>query len=196
VYLTVADREKGPEAEQKIAEMMKEAAAKSSYHDYSVFIRDESIQIIKNNLPSFIFLQMKGIANFFIDHGRWDLYAFFDKQPQENSNGWKYYLEKDGLSGAINYLEQFSPFLFFYLLAVYLVNILLTTSFILFLANKKINPALRMIIFLLVAYIACVTGMIGSARFRMAVYPFLLFTFPFGFEKLRMFLQREKRQEK
>ncbi|MEP7167794.1 MAG: glycosyltransferase family 39 protein [Bacteroidota bacterium] len=196
VYLTVADKEKGVEAQKRISEMMKEATSKSSYQDYSVFIRNESFQIIKDHLPSFIFLQLKGVLNFFIDHGRWDLYAFFDKQPEENMKGWKHYYQQEGMAGAFNYLKQFPVFLFIYLVLVCLVNLVITTSFILFLFNKEIHPGIRMLIFLLVAYIAIVTGMIGSARFRMAVYPFLLFAFPFGFKKLKMFLQKGKRNEK
>ncbi|HKR06739.1 MAG TPA: glycosyltransferase family 39 protein [Bacteroidia bacterium] len=196
VYLTVADKAKGVEAESKISDMMTEAKSKVNYHDYSVFIRNESFQIIKEHLSSFIFLQTKGILNFFIDHGRWDIYAFFDKQPEENMKGWKYYYQQEGIKGAFNYLKQFNVFLFIYLVLVYLVNAIITAAFVLFLFNKEINPALRMIIFLLIAYLAIITGMIGSARFRMAVYPFLLFTFPFGFEKLKSLIQREKRKEK
>ena len=194
VYLTVADKEKGAEAERKISEMLEQAKAKTNYHDYSVCIREKSFQIIKENLFSFIFLETKGIMNFFIDHGRWDIYAFFDKQPEENIKGWKYYYEEDGIGGAVNYLKQFPVFLFIYLIAVYFVNILITISFVLFLSDKKINPAVRLFIFLIVAYIAVVTGMIGSARFRMAVYPFLLFAFPFSYEKLKNILQRGKRK--
>src|SRR6185436_7575731 len=185
VYLTVADKEKGKEAESKIAEMLQEANAKPNYHDYSVFIREKSFQIIKDHLSSFIFLQAKGIVNFFTDHGRWDMYAFLDKQPEENMKGWKYYYQQEGVKGAFNYLKQFPLFIFIYLLLVYLVNVIITASFVLFLFNKDINPALRIIVFLFVAYIAIVTGMIGSARFRMAVYPFLLFAFPFGYKKLK-----------
>ncbi|MEO5570359.1 MAG: glycosyltransferase family 39 protein [Bacteroidia bacterium] len=196
VYLTLADKEKGAAAERKISEMMKEAASKSNYHDYSVFVRQESFRIIKDNLSSFIFLQVKGVINFFIDHGRWDMYAFFDKQPKENVKGWKYYYQLEGIKGALNYLNQFPVLLFIYLVLVYFVNALITISFILFLSDKKINPAVRIIIFLFIIYIAIVTGMIGSARFRMAVYPFLLFAFPFGYEKLKNILQRDKRKEK
>jgi hypothetical protein len=196
VYLIVADKEKGAEAEKKISEMLKEAALKNNYHDYSVFVREESFRIIKDNLSAFLFLEAKGIVNFFIDHGRWDIYAFFDKQPEENKKGWKYYYQQEGMQGAINYLKQFPVFVFIYLLLVYLVNSLVTISFVLFLSDKNINPAVRMIIFLFVAYIAMVTGMIGSSRFRMAIYPFLLLTFSFGFEKFKNALQARNRKPK
>jgi hypothetical protein len=187
-YLTIADKEKGSEAERKISEMLKEASSKLNYHDYSIFIRNKSFQIIKDNLPSFIFLQLKGILNFFIDHGRWDIYAFFEKQPEENMKGLNYYYQQNGITGAFNYLKQFPVFLFIYLVLVCLVNIIIAISFIFFLFNKEMYPGIRVIIFLLVAYISIVTGMIGSARFRMAVYPFLLFAFPFGYEKLKQFV--------
>lgn len=177
VYLTVADKEKGEEAEKKISEMMREAARKKSYHDYSVFIRQQSFHMIRDHLPSFIFLQIKGILNFFIDHGRWDIYAFFDKQPKENMKGWKYYYNEQGWKGAYTYLSKFPFFLSMYLIAVYVINIILLFSFMRFLTDKNTAPEIRTLAFIIVGYIAFATGMIGSARFRMAVYPFFILSF-------------------
>lgn len=168
----------------------KAANQKPNYKEYHDALLDESFKILSEHKPEVLFLIAKGFINFFIDAGRWDLYSFFYTPPQENMKGWSYFYQHEGLKGSMNYFGQFPLLIIIYMLFTYLVNIVITSSFILFLFTKNIKPEIRIFIFLLVVYIALMTGMIGSARFRMAVHPILLFTFVFAYTLYKQYVQK------
>ena len=192
VYLTLLQKNTPTQADSILADVYKQADAKGTYREYSEFIEGENMRLIKANIGSYFWLETKGIFNFFIDHGRFDLYCFFSMPPKENMNGIAYYYQQDGINGAVQYLKQFPLLLLIYLPLICLVNLFITICFILFLFNRKISFEIRMAAFVFVFYLAIITGPIGAARFRMPVYPILLFTLPFGMEKFKSFFTTTK----
>jgi hypothetical protein len=161
------------------------AETKGSYKAYCEYVESSNAKIIKDNLPTYLWLETKGIFNFFIDHGRFDLYSFFDAPPTENMNGMPWYYRQEGIKGVLNYLSQFPIGLLVYLPIICLVNVFIAICFIFFLFNKKVSLEIRIAAFLFVFYLAIITGPIGAARFRMPIYPILLFTLPFGMATIK-----------
>jgi dolichyl-phosphate-mannose-protein mannosyltransferase len=180
--------EKGKEfADSIISHVIKKAEAKSDYKEYHEYLMQENYQLLWKYKVAFVLLSVKGVFQFFLDPGRWDLYSFFYEIPVENPDGMYFYFKKNGIKGALDYLSHFPWALFLYMVVCVLINLFILLMFIAFLTDKTISLRVRLVAFLLVFYLAFVTGLMGSARYRMGVYPILLFAFPFGchrFEKV------------
>ncbi|MGI8893954.1 MAG: hypothetical protein ACR2GN_10935 [Bacteroidia bacterium] len=157
----------------------------SNFKQQSENFQRSAVEIIKNNLSGYLFLQLKGMINFFIDVGRHDMFLFFYEDFQESETGISYYYDKDGIQGVLNYLKQFNPLLIFYSTLILFINIIMLLALLFFIFNKNVSPEIRLFTILLIFYIAFVTGLIGSARFRVPVYPQLLFTVPFFMEYIK-----------
>jgi hypothetical protein len=114
------------------------------------------------------------MIQFFIDHGRWDLFAFFVKPDFYQEKGTSYYFEHNGLKGVVEYILSFNLFLTLYLLLITATNCFLLFCFFRFIVNQKINIPVRLFIFCLVTYLVLFTSVVGCSRYRMAVYPILL----------------------
>jgi hypothetical protein len=195
VYLTLAQKYSPDSANSIIANISKAATAKASYKDFAQYIENENNRIIKENLPTYVWLETKGIFNFFTDHGRFDIYSFFSSPPEENMNGMYWHYSHYGINGVKQYISQFPIGLIIYLPIIVLVNIFITLCFLLFLLNPKIPLEVRFAAVLFIFYLAIITGPIGAARFRMPIYPILLFTLPFGFDILKIKLIRKSKNK-
>jgi dolichyl-phosphate-mannose-protein mannosyltransferase len=191
VYLTLAQKYSPDSANTILAAINKTALTKGSYKNFAQYIEDENTRIIKENLPTYLWLETKGIFNFFTDHGRFDMYSFFSLPPEENMNGLYWFYSHYGIKGVQQYLSQFPIGLIIYLPIIVLVNFFITLCFLLFLFNRKISLEVRLTAILFIFYLAIITGPIGAARFRMPVYPILLFTLPFGYDILKEKLTRK-----
>jgi hypothetical protein len=179
-YLTLRLDHSEAEAKNILDSIYKNAVNKSeNFQELSQNLENTAANIIKNNLSGYFYLQLKGMLNFFIDIGRHDMFLFFYNNFEESEHGISYYFKRDGISGILNYMKQYDILFIFYSFSILIVNIILLTSFIFFLFNSKISLENRIFIFLLILYLAFITGPIGSARFRVPVYPQLLFTLPF-----------------
>lgn len=161
------------------------AKEKSTYKDYHDYLMQENYQLLQEYKASFLLLSLKGCVQFFTDPGRWDLYSFFYEIPPENPDGMMHYFKQQGIKGALYYVRTFPLPLVIYLLLCCIVNIILLGTFFFFLADKNIAVLIRLISFLLVMYLVFVTGLMGSARYRMAVYPILLFAFFLTVDKIK-----------
>ncbi len=191
VYLTLTNKFNSTEAFHQIMDVRDSAETKASYKEYCQYIEAANTRIIIENLPMYLWLETKGILNFFIDHGRFDLYGFFSSPPEENMNGIPWYYRQKGIIGIKEYLSHFPIILIIYLPLICLVNVLITLCFILFLFDKKIPLEIRIAAFLFIFYLAFITGPIGAARFRMPIYPILLFSLPFGIGSLKRMIIRK-----
>lgn len=172
-------------AEQRLEAISFKAGSAKNFSEYSKAVKHETFSIIFENKMLFLWLSLKKAVNFFIDNGRFDLICFFNGQPEETLEGWKYKLKHEGFSTAFTYLKQFNPFLLGYLLCIMAVNIFIAFCFLIFLFSKRFDPAFRIGIAAIVLYLVLLTGLASAARFRMAVYPVLLFTVPFGLQWIK-----------
>jgi hypothetical protein len=124
------------------------------------------------------------MLNFFIDPGRYDIEQFF---PPENVIKMSFFhqLREKGIPGIIEYVQKM-PVLKISLMALIMIwNALVLLSLVFFAFNRKIDPLIRFLIILIVVYVCVLTGPMGDSRFKMAVYPLLVFTVPFFIEQWR-----------
>jgi hypothetical protein len=177
-------------ADSVVTNIIAKAKEKVSYKEYREYLMTENYRLLNEYKTSFILLSIKGMLQFFIDPGRWDLFSFFDRIPEDNPKGFYDHFKEEGIKGAVKYVSSFSPLLIIYLIICAFVNIFILIMFIFFLSNKTIASAIRLFAFLLIMYIAMVTGLMGSARYRTAVYPVLLFVIPFAIEQIKAFSKK------
>jgi hypothetical protein len=166
-------------AQFHIDSILSVAKSKADFKDYSTFLEQESLLLIKQNGVRFFLMQGKGMINFFLDHGRWDLMAFFVNPDYVQEKGWRYYLETNGIKGLQSYISSFSlPFLTYLALTIGF-NIILLFCLIRFMLNRSILLTFRIHALLFIAYLVVFTSVVGCSRYRMAIYPFLLIAFCF-----------------
>lgn len=172
-------------ARKCIEALYEKAVAENNYRAYRKQLINESAGIIKDHPVVFAGLSVFGTIRFFVDPGRWDVYTFFSEKPEENPEGFWGRWKNGGMKAAWDYVKSFPPAaVLFFSLAV-LFNMLMATCFILFLLNPNINAQFRFVLALMVFCIAAGSGVIGSARYRMAVFPILLMALPSGISLLK-----------
>lgn len=162
------------------------ALAKSSSSNLKEFSHNMSnslIEIFLDNPVRFSLLQVNGMLQFFIDHGRWDIESFFVTPVYSQYKGWRYEWEQNGLNGLFNYMQSLGWGKLIYLSFTTIINIIMMVLFIRFLRTKKNNSQLEVLLFILTVYIVMVTGFVGCSRYKMALYPFILLSVLFYFSK-------------
>jgi len=93
-----------------------------------------------------------------------------------NTKGW--------LNGILEFLKQ-APILLLSVLGLSLIwNLLITGVLIWFLFNRRLPIWIRLLAFLFLAYIIGSTGVLGLARYRIAVAPILWFAFLIGLNSI------------
>jgi Dolichyl-phosphate-mannose-protein mannosyltransferase len=142
--------------------------------EFSSSMRSEFIKIVKENPVKVSLLQLNGMLQFFIDHGRWDMESFFVSSVYMQTKGWQYEWQNNGLSGLWKYLKSIGIIKTIYLLSIIIVNILLAFTFFKFLLTKDVSFWVRVFLISLTIYIVLVTGFVGCSRYRMVLYPFIV----------------------
>ena len=170
-------------AEEKVGHITESANNISDYKQRQKFIKNASIEIILKHKWQYIVFHLKGVVNFFIDPGRFDIYNFLGMEKRV-SKGFLYHFTKNGYEGISNYLFQQPIVIIIFLLLIAVVNILKLISFFLFSINKNVMIEIRLILILFVLYIAFATGPLGASRFSVPLFPLMIITFPYFFEKM------------
>lgn len=172
-------RSVGEKTAVAMVDSIQQIAETFSYHDRAKFIDQQCFHWILNAPIDYFSLHFKGFFRFFLDHGRWDLYAFLNgvSTDQNNLNSMQKSYDKQGLSGANSYINTFPKGVIIYLLLVFIMNVILLISFLRFLFIRDISKGIRICIAVMVLYLAILSGPTGSARFRVPIYPILLITF-------------------
>ena len=155
---------------QQIESIEQNAAQLRSYPEKAGYVKNAAMDIIKENPGAFALLTIKGVANFFLDHSRYDLESFSGNIPAENITGWRKTYNKDGWKGVIAYITSFNPFYYTYLLISMFVNLILLIGLFHFARMKEIPLPIRLVILFLIFYVAIMTGMTGTTRFRLPVF--------------------------
>ena len=168
---------KGEEfANKTIEEIDKKAEKISSYKKKNKYINKEISNILlKENLIPYSIFYLKGICNFFLDPGRFDIQNF-SGFTRTKDKGLLYHYSKSGYRGIISYIKKQSVFLLLLLMLILFFNFLKLLGFILLFFNKKANIETRIFIFALVGYIALATGPSGASRFALPLLPLMIFS--------------------
>lgn len=166
------------------------------YPEYHRSLINQSIDVVKTYPITTAVLWIKGIMVFFTDPGRWDILAFMNRKPPEHQNGFFHVLKSQGIHQAIKHLTSQGVGLTVFTLAGILINGLLFFCFLIFMKDERYSFLFRLMAALIVFYIAFITGPIGSARYRVAVFPILLMALPSGWyylkEVFKMLTLRQK----
>ena len=111
---------------------------------------------------------LKGMARYFIDPGRFDLYHFFNVEPT-GGKGFLHHLNKGGISAALNYLMEQGITMILLLLLIAFFNLLRLIGFVLFLFNRRVDILFRLFLLFLAGYMAFATGPLGASRFMLPI---------------------------
>ena len=139
------------------------------------FMGRTGTEVLLNYPFAYAVFHAKGVFNFFIDPGRFDLYSFFG--PEVTGTGTEGFLtgfSKNGYAGVGSYLKKQPLGLIFLLLVAGLTGLAGLVFLVLFAFNHPISPVLRSGLLLIVCYVALLTGPLGAARFRLPVWPLIV----------------------
>lgn len=186
VVLPVVQYAEGKEnAIQAHASIQQAAQEKKNYSEYHRSLIHESMGTLKEYPLTTTVLWMKGAVLFFTDPGRWDVLAFRNKKPEEHQEGFFHLLKSQGINKAFNHLVNQGIGLTVFTLTGMLINGLLFFCFLIFLNDKRYPFLFRLMAGMIVFYLALMTGPIGSARYRVSVFPVLLIALPSGWSYLK-----------
>ncbi len=163
-------------ADSVIATVMQQANACENYGDRLKLMDAKATEIIVEHPKAFATLYIKGVAAFFLDPGRFDMYHFFNIEQKETL-GLMYEMQTKGLSAVIEYIKQAPVFVLLLLLLNFCWNGLVVCFLIGFLIKASRSFSIRpevSLLLIFVFYIALATGPVGVSRYRVPIYPLLM----------------------
>ena len=170
----------GDEAEYEATDAR--LAAIPDYADRQRQTADAARAAILSRPLAYAAVHMQGVAAFALDPGRYDLAVFFDL-PVGSSGGMD--AAARGLGPLASFLRT-QPLPLALALALLLAwNALVAVAFLVWAWRGPAPLDVRVWAFVLVAYLAFVTGPVGAARYRLAVVPILLLALPWAWDALR-----------
>jgi 4-amino-4-deoxy-L-arabinose transferase-like glycosyltransferase len=134
---------------------------------------------------------IKGIINFFMDPGRFDLNNYLGIK-EGNNTGLLYVFTNEGYIGVFKFILRQPFYMIFYISVVLIVNIVFVVSLISFIFEKKVRKELKIFLFMLIVYLSFFSGPLGTMRYKVHVIPLILITIPFFFEKLKNKIDKRK----
>ena len=181
----------GEDSAAKFAtKVFNEAETITDYGKRYEFISASCNEVYVQNKTTFVLLYLKGMASTFFDPGRFDLSVFFGLQ-KNNTAGFLHRFHTEGIKSIPEILRNQPIILLFSLFLNLLWNILIVVALFLFLTDKKIDLLLRILVLLFVGYIVAGTGISGLCRYRVPIYPELIFAFAFSLPALLKFVKRK-----
>jgi hypothetical protein len=179
--------------EEEVLEAVgRRSQALARYPERAAFEAAAARRIILERPLAYAVLHLQGVANFFLDPGRFDLQVFFGLPPAEPGLMARYSAE--GWRGVLRGLTALPPLQTAVLLAVLAWNALVAAAFAWWLLRGDVPLPVRLGALALVGYVALVTGPVGAARYRMAVYPLMLLAAPYAWDRLRRLRARPAAQ--
>ncbi len=179
VALPVLHLAEGKEKAMEMHDAIHEKAQQANdYPSYRSRLIDQSLSVAIRYPLTTLFLWIKGVIQFFIDPGRWDLLAFTGRQPEEYPDGWLHRFKWQGFVAAFEHWFKQGVCLSVFSIVAMGVNLMLTFSFFLMLKDARYPLLFRMMAAVVVIYLAVMTGPMGSARYRLAIFPLLLLSLP------------------
>ena len=165
------------EGYKKADEILYRSLDKETYELEQKSLQRDCMDTISSNPFRYAVLHLKGMVNFFMDPGRYDLYAFFNATDKGGEGMLKAFSE-DGYSGIWRYLLR-QPLGWLFLLGIiFLFNLAKLAGLIAFAINRDISRQVRWIILIFILYIAILTGISGASRFAVPVFPLMLLALP------------------
>lgn len=162
-----------------------------TYAAQAQYIKDTCKHILLSDVPAYGKFHARGMLNFMGDPGRYDYVSFFNI-PQTDGLGLLHYLSKGNMQELQGFIKTQPLWLIIVLLLSMLVNgIILVLCFVyLFTKNTPLWPKIYLLA--LAGYIWFVTGPIGSARFKVPIYPLLIIASAISIQWIYLRLKKSK----
>ncbi|MEL7534532.1 MAG: hypothetical protein AAFN10_24715, partial [Bacteroidota bacterium] len=145
----------------------------ADYGESQRYLQAACFEVINQHKGDYIFFHLKGMFNFFIDPGRFDLYHFFGWETV-GGEGLQIAFSRGGYGGVLNYLADQPLGRLIFLLLIALANAFKLLCLLIFPFLKKIPLWDRILIVGMILYIAGLTGVSGASRFAVPLFPLLL----------------------
>ncbi len=137
------------------------------------YLQRACFEVIREYKADYLVFHFKGMLNFFLDPGRFDLYHFFGLETV-GGEGLQIAFSRSGYAGVWQYFQLQSPWILLLLVGVLLANGLKLLALLIFPFLKKVAAWDRLLLLLLIGYVAGLTGVSGASRFAVPLFPLLL----------------------
>lgn len=146
-------------------------------------MKSKATELIFDHPVHYGMYHVNGMINFFLDPGRYDIVNFFGMET--SGEGLMAHFQKNGYSGILQSMRTIPVALLASMAIVFLWNIFLLVAFVWFIFAGPMEKFTKVLAVLMVLYIVFVTGPVGTARYKVDIYPLLLFTAPLFLEYIR-----------
>ena len=170
-------------AEQYMDSVLYQALSLGSYEEEQRFISAFCLSTIKAHPGPYAKMHMKGMLNFMLDPGRFDLFHFL--KLKEPAQGLLSTFSQSGYSGIWQSMKSQQWWIVIILLLIIAGNLLKLAGLLYFLFMRKIPLQIRFAILVWTGYLIVLTGTSGASRFAVPLFPLLLLVSIISFEKLK-----------
>lgn len=171
----------GYETARKITDSIENnAPSQKNFSTYNKYIVKQADSIILNNWFTYGMLEARGILNFFIDPGRYDIEQFI---PPNHPIQISFFgeIHKYGAKGFFIYLQKIDKGKVLLLSLVFLANVFVLIMYLVFLIKKNIPLYIKVYATIFIGYFALLIGPLGNSRFKTEIFLILIFSAVLGF---------------
>ena len=176
-------------SDKYITALNNQASKFENYKARTAFIEKNVYEVYQKNKVTFFLLYVKGMLGTLLDPGRFDLSVFFNLQ-NASANGILFKTAESGFAAIPQILKSTPPQLLIFLLIILLWNIVLVFSIFHFMFNKSIAFYMRILVLLFISYMVVTTGISGVCRYRVPIFPEIIFAFTVAVSQLVHFFQK------
>lgn len=148
---------------------------RADYGESQRYLQSACFEVIEAHPVAYGIFHVKGMVNFFLDPGRFDLYHFFGWETV-GGRGLQIAFSEEGYRGIWKYFQQQSPFILLLLLLIAVGNAIKLFALLVFPFIKRIDIWNRLLVLLIILYMVGLTGVSGASRFAVPLFPLLLLT--------------------
>jgi hypothetical protein len=171
----IMEQEGPAKAAEKIDEIYATCGNEEDYRSKIRCLNDKTKESIFDQPFSYALFHLKGVLGYFLDPGRFDLATFFNLESK-SSAGFLTIINDEGLAGAIKTFRLQGWGIMMLLLIIALFKLLKLSGFLIYLFRRNEQFQMRIFLFILVGYLAIVTGPLGASRFLLPVELILIAT--------------------
>ncbi len=165
--------------------LRRHAAEIPVYSERIAFIHGIERSVVSENPLTFVLLNIKGSVNSLLNPGRVDINIFFKIKPEKEAGFFNGFIGK-GIAGILEYFSTLNLALISFLAVSALYQLILLIGFVYSLVyGTQLSPTTKMYILICSLYALAVPGIIGYARFKLLILPFLVMGLILFFDRIK-----------
>lgn len=145
----------------------------ADYGESQRYLQSACFEVVGQHPGQYLVFHIKGMLNFFLDPGRFDLYHFFGWETV-GGEGLQIAFSRGGYQGVLEYLGQQPLGRLGFLLFIALANACKGLALLVFPFVKRLSWWDKILVLLLIFYVAGLTGVSGASRFAVPLFPLML----------------------